>query len=53
VKAGDDVTLTGGGASVTLKARVNRRLRAGIARVPQEFAGDVIGPVEISSGVTA
>jgi NADH dehydrogenase/NADH:ubiquinone oxidoreductase subunit G len=54
VTTGDDVTLTGGGASVTLRARVNRKLRAGIARVPDEFAGEVRGAVEIAKAeVTA
>jgi len=48
VKTGDEVTLTGGGASVTLRARVSRKLRAGIARVPDEFAGEVRGAVELS-----
>jgi NADH-quinone oxidoreductase subunit G len=54
VKTGDEVTLTGGGASVTLRAQVNRKLRAGVARVPDEFAGDVRGAVELSKAeVTA
>jgi NADH-quinone oxidoreductase subunit G len=48
VKTGDEVTLTGGGASVTLRVRVNRKLRAGIARVPDEFAGEVRGAVELA-----
>ncbi len=54
ITAGDDVTLTGGGATVTVKARVNRKLREGVARMPREFAGDVRGTVDISrAGVTA
>jgi NADH-quinone oxidoreductase subunit G len=54
VKTGDDVTLTGGDASVTLRARVNRKLRAGIARVPSEFAGEVRGQIELAKAeVTA
>jgi NADH dehydrogenase/NADH:ubiquinone oxidoreductase subunit G len=54
VKTGDEVTLTGGGTSVTLRAQVNRKLRAGIARVPDEFAGGVRGAVGLSkAGVTA
>jgi hypothetical protein len=39
---------------VTVKARVNRKLRAGVARIPREFAGEVRGTVEIArAGVTA
>ncbi len=48
IKTGAAVTLTGGGASVTVRARVNRKLRDGIARIPREFAGDVRGTVDIS-----
>jgi NADH-quinone oxidoreductase subunit G len=48
ITSGDEVTVSGGGHSVTLRARVNRKLRAGVARVPNEFAGDVHGTVEIS-----
>ena len=49
IETGDEVTLVGGGATVTVRARVNRRLREGIARIPREFAGDVRGTVEIAS----
>ena len=49
IATGDEVTITGGGSSVTLRARVNRRLRTGVARVPTEFAGDVRGTVEIEA----
>jgi hypothetical protein len=39
---------------VTVRARVNRKLREGIARIPREFAGEVRGTVDISrAGVTA
>jgi predicted molibdopterin-dependent oxidoreductase YjgC len=48
IKTGDEVTLASGDASVTLRARVNRKLRAGIARVPEEHAGGVHGAVELS-----
>jgi len=48
VRTGDEVTLASGDASVTLRARIDRRLRAGIARVPVEHAGGVHGPVELS-----
>jgi NADH-quinone oxidoreductase subunit G len=54
IATGDEVTVTGGGAAVTLRARVNRRLRKGVARVPHEHAGEVRGAVEITAtGVTA
>jgi NADH-quinone oxidoreductase subunit G len=48
IKTGDEVTLTGGGASVTLKARVNRNLKQGVARVAREHAGGVLGTVEVA-----
>ena len=47
VANGDQVTLTAGDHSVTLRARVNRRLRSGIVRVPEEHAGGLQGPVEL------
>jgi NADH-quinone oxidoreductase subunit G len=48
IATGDEVTVSGGGSSVTLRARVNRKLRTGIARVPNEFAGDVHGSIEVA-----
>jgi NADH-quinone oxidoreductase subunit G len=48
IKTGDEVTLSGGGASVTLHARVNKNLRAGVARVAREFAGEVRGTVDVT-----
>jgi NADH-quinone oxidoreductase subunit G len=53
IKTGDEVTLTGGGVSVTLRARVNKQLREGVARVAREHAGDVRGTVEVETTVTA
>jgi anaerobic selenocysteine-containing dehydrogenase len=53
IKTGDEVTLTGGGASVTLRARVSKQLREGVARVAREHAGDVRGTVEVETTVTA
>jgi hypothetical protein len=38
---------------VTLRARVNRSLRDGIVRVPQEHAGGLIGFVDVRTGVAA
>src|SRR5581483_9226041 len=48
VKTGDEVTLSGGDASVRLRVRVNRQLRNGIVRVAQEHAGGVLGAVELA-----
>jgi NADH-quinone oxidoreductase subunit G len=53
IETGDEITLSGGAKSVTLRARVNRSLRDGIVRVPQEHAGGLLGFVDVSSGVTA
>jgi predicted molibdopterin-dependent oxidoreductase YjgC len=50
---GGDVTLTSGDHSVTLRARVNRKLRPGMVRVAREHAGGLQGTVEIASAVTA
>ena len=49
IETGDEVTLTGGGASVTLRARVSKSLGTGIARVAREFAGEVRGAVDVKS----
>ncbi len=54
IKTGDEVTLTGGGASVTLRARIDKSLSAGVVRVAREHAGGVLGTVEVTqAGVTA
>ena len=54
VANGEQVTLTAGDHSVTLRARVNRRLRSGIVRVAEEHAGGLQGSVAIERvGVTA
>src|SRR5207253_9775699 len=47
IKTGDEVTLSGGGASVTLTARIDKNLKQGVARVAREFAGGVLGTVTI------
>jgi NADH dehydrogenase/NADH:ubiquinone oxidoreductase subunit G len=47
VAHGDQVTLTAGDHSVTLRARINRRLRSGVVRVAEEHAGGLQGPVEL------
>jgi NADH-quinone oxidoreductase subunit G len=53
VKTGDEITLTAGAQSVTLRARVNRSLRDGVVRVPNEHAGGLQGFVDVRTGVTA
>jgi hypothetical protein len=47
------VTLTSRDHTVTLRARVNKKLRPGIVRVAREHAGGLQGNVEIASAVTA
>src|SRR6185312_5461089 len=48
VANGGAITLSAGGTAVTLRARVNRKLRSGIVRVPHEHAGGLQGTVEVS-----
>jgi NADH-quinone oxidoreductase subunit G len=47
IATGDFVTVGSNGSTITLPARVNRRLRAGIARVAIEHANGLGGIVEI------
>ena len=42
------VTVGSNGSAITLPARVNRRLRPGIARVALEHAGGLGGIVEVA-----
>ena len=48
VATGDLVTVGSNGSAITLPARVNRRLRAGIARVAIEHAEGLSGVVEVA-----
>jgi NADH-quinone oxidoreductase subunit G len=48
ISTGDLVTLGSNGSAITLPARVNRRLRTGIARVALEHANGFGGVVEIA-----
>ena len=48
IETGDLVTVGTNGAAVTLTARVNRRLRKGIARVALEHANGLSGVVELA-----
>ncbi|HEY3551949.1 MAG TPA: molybdopterin-dependent oxidoreductase [Gaiellaceae bacterium] len=47
IATGDLVTVGSNGSAITLPARVNRRLRAGIARVALEHASGLGGVVEL------
>ena len=47
IATGDLVTVGSNGSAITLPARVNRRLRAGIARVALEHANGLGGVVEV------
>ncbi len=48
LSTGDVVTVGSNGTSVTLQVRVSRSLRAGVARMPAEHAGGLLGTVEVS-----
>jgi NADH-quinone oxidoreductase subunit G len=48
IATGDLVTVGSNGSAITLPARVNRRLRAGIARVAIEHANGLAGVVEVA-----
>jgi NADH-quinone oxidoreductase subunit G len=48
IATGDLVTVGSNGSAITLPARVNRRLRAGVARVALEHADGLHGVVEIA-----
>jgi anaerobic selenocysteine-containing dehydrogenase len=45
---GDAVVVRSNGTSVELRARVNRRLVEGVARVADEHAGDLHSAVEVA-----
>ncbi|GIU93671.1 MAG: NADH-quinone oxidoreductase [Gaiellaceae bacterium] len=47
IATGDPVQVRSNGTSVALRARVNRRLIEGVARVPDEHAGDLHAAVEV------
>jgi NADH-quinone oxidoreductase subunit G len=50
IASGDSVTVRSNGTSRTLTARVNRRLREGVARIPSEHADGLEDRVEVTSG---
>ncbi|HSC72788.1 MAG TPA: molybdopterin-dependent oxidoreductase [Gaiellaceae bacterium] len=49
IRPGDEVTVRSNGTSVTLRARLNRDLRAGVVRIADEHAGDLQPKVELST----
>jgi NADH-quinone oxidoreductase subunit G len=53
ISTGDLVTVGSNGSAITLQARVNRRLRAGIARVALEHAEGFGGIVEVAKAEEA
>ena len=48
ISTGDDVVVRSNGTSITLRARVNRGLAKGVARIPDEFAHDLHATVEVT-----
>jgi NADH-quinone oxidoreductase subunit G len=48
IRAGDEVTVRSNGTSVTLRARVDRELQAGVVRIADEHAGDLQAAVELA-----
>jgi NADH-quinone oxidoreductase subunit G len=48
ISNGDDVTVRSNGTSVTLRARIDRELRAGVVRIADEHAGDLQAAVELA-----
>ena len=54
IRTGDEVTLSTGGAAITLHARVSKGMRDGIVRVANEHAGELRGLVDVApAGVEA
>ena len=50
IAAGDTVTVSSNGTSRALRARINRRLREGVARIPSEHAEGLEDRVEVKAG---
>jgi NADH-quinone oxidoreductase subunit G len=48
VSTGDEVQVRSNGTSLTLRARVNRRLLTGIVRIAEEHAADLAATVEVT-----
>ena len=47
IATGDRVLVRSNGTSVELRARVNRKLVEGVARIAEEHAADLHPPVEV------
>jgi anaerobic selenocysteine-containing dehydrogenase len=47
ISSGDDVHVRSNGTSVELRARVNRKLLEGVARIADEHAADLHATVEV------
>jgi predicted molibdopterin-dependent oxidoreductase YjgC len=50
IAAGSTVTVSSNGTSRSLRARVNRRLRNGVVRIPSEHAEGLHDHVEVTAG---
>jgi NADH-quinone oxidoreductase subunit G len=50
IAPGEAVTVSSNGTSRTLRARINRRLRKGVARIPSEHAEGLDDRVELKAG---
>ncbi len=50
IETGDPVTVSSNGTSVELRARVNRRLKAGVARIAEEHASGLEDTISVKSG---
>jgi NADH-quinone oxidoreductase subunit G len=50
IESGVEVTVQSNGTSRALRARVNRRLRAGVVRIPSEHAEGLQDRVEVTGG---
>jgi NADH-quinone oxidoreductase subunit G len=48
IAPGDEVTVRSNGTSLSLRARLSRELRAGVVRIPEEYAGDLQPSIEVS-----
>jgi NADH-quinone oxidoreductase subunit G len=48
ITTGDDVVVRSNGTSLTLRARINKGLAKGVARIPDEFAHDLHATVEVT-----
>jgi NADH-quinone oxidoreductase subunit G len=48
IRPGDEVTVRSNGTSITLRARLAHDVRAGVVRIPDQFAGDLQPNVEVA-----